>query len=90
MTTDMYEGINNRLKSRLFGLLRERERGRNWIAFLDNIIIELEGYPEELRSINYYVLTFKLNSLRHLDSEHFRSTIFDAMSLLGKMNDDIL
>jgi len=70
--------------------LRERERGREWEAFLDNILIELEGYPEELRTINYYVLTFKLNSLRRLDFNYFRTTIFDAMTLLGKMNADVL
>ena len=78
------EGYNNKLKNKLFGLLCEYEKGREWEKFLDSILIELYGYPEERRTINYYILYFKLSSLRYLKYEYFRSTIFDCMSLLGK------
>ena len=80
----MGEGYNNKLKNKLYGLLCEREKNREWEKFLDSILIELYGYPEERRTINYYILYFKLSSLRYLKYEYFRSTVFDCMSLLGK------
>ena len=84
MTDVVQEAYENRLKGKLFGLLCEREKGRDWEKFLDTILIELMGYPEESRTINYYVLLYKLNSLRYLRYEYFRTTIFDAISLVGK------
>lgn len=83
----MRDGYNNKLKSMLFGLLCEYEKGRNWEEFLDNIIVQLLGYPEEEKTINYYILFYKLNSLRYLKYKYFRTTIFDAINLVGKNND---
>lgn len=80
----MLEGYNNKLKSMLFGLLREYEKDRNWEPFLDNILIQLMGYPENMRTINYYILYYKISSLRYLRHKYFRATIFDAMNLVGK------
>ena len=37
------EGYNNKLKNKLFGLLCEYEKGREWEKFLDSILIELLG-----------------------------------------------
>lgn len=76
------EGYNNKLKSRLFGLLCEYEKEREWEKFLDSILIELMGYPEEKRTINYYILFYKLSSLRYLNFKYFRSTIFACMNLV--------
>lgn len=42
----MEEGYNNKLKNKLYGLLCEREKNREWEKFLDSILIELYGYPE--------------------------------------------
>lgn len=78
------EGCDNKLKSKLYGLLCEREKDREWEKFLDSILIELLGYPEEQKTINYYMLFYKLSSLRYLRYDYFRSTIFDAMNLVGK------
>lgn len=78
------EGYNNRLKNRLFSLLCEYERGREWEKFLDAIIVELLGIPEENRSINYYTLFYKVSSLRFLRYEYFRTTVFDCMELISK------
>jgi hypothetical protein len=72
------------LKSKLFGLLCEREKGREWEKFLDSILIELMGYSEESKTINYYSLFYKLSTLRYLKYEYFRSTIFDCMELISK------
>lgn len=87
MNYDVREGYNNKLKNKLFGLLCEYEKGRDWEKFLDSILIELEGFPEEEKTINYLSLYRKIASLRYLSYPYFRSTIFDAMSLLGKTNE---
>ena len=78
------EGYVNKLKNKLFGLLCEFEKNREWEKFLDSIIIELMGVPEEDRTINYYILMYKLSTLRYLRYEYFRSTIFDCMTLVSK------
>ena len=80
----MAEGYANSLKSKLFGLLCEYEKGREWEKFLDSILIELKGFDEDERTINYYILFHKVSSLRYLRYEYFRSTIFDCMSMLSK------
>lgn len=78
------EGYNNKLKNKLFGLLCEYEKNREWEKFLDNILIELLGVPEEERTINFYIVYHKLSSLKYLKYEFFRSTIFDCMSLISR------
>lgn len=78
------EAYQNKLKSKLFGLLCEREKGREWEKFLDSILIELMGYSEEERTINYYILFHKLSTLKYLRYEYFRGTIFDCMDLISK------
>jgi hypothetical protein len=83
--TEYLEGYNNNLKNRLFGLLCEREKEREWEKFLDSILIELMSYPEDRRTINYYRLYTKVASLRYLSYEYFRTTVFDCMSLLSKL-----
>lgn len=90
MLSDVIEASNNKLKSRLFGLLREYERGREWEKFLDSILIELMGYSEEEKTINYYILFHKLSSLKYLSYKYFRTTIFDCMTLVSKIGDEIL
>ena len=47
MNNQVQEAYQNKLKSKLFGLLCEREKGREWEKFLDSILIELMGYSEE-------------------------------------------
>lgn len=84
MNEIILEGYQNKLKNKLFGLLCEREKEREWEKFLDSIIIELMGYPEEQKTINYYILFYKVSSLRYLRYDYFRSTIFDCMTLVSK------
>ena len=74
---------NSKLKSELYGLLCEYEKGREWEAFLDSIIVELLGYPEEEKTANYYKLFHKVSSLRYLSYKYFRTTIFDCMNLIS-------
>lgn len=84
---DFSEGYNNKLKNKLFGLLCEFEKGREWEKFLDAILIELMAVEESKRTINYLSLVNKISSLRYLRYEYFRTTIFDCMNLLGKDNE---
>lgn len=86
MIKDVQEGYNNKLKSQLFGLLCEYEKNRDWEAFLDSIIIELLGYEESAKTINYYKLFHKVSSLRYLSYKYFRTTIFDCMNLISKVD----
>lgn len=81
---NIQEAYNNKLKNKLYGLLCEFEKEGEWEKFLNSILIELMGYPEEQKTINYYTLFYKLNTLRFLKYEYFRSTIFDCMTLVGK------
>jgi predicted methyltransferase len=83
---DIQEGYIHKMKNKLFGLLREFERGREWEKFLDSILIELLGVPKEQRTINYMSLFYKLASLRYLRYEYFRTTVFDCMELFDKVN----
>ena len=57
----MDEGYANSLKNKLFGLLCEYEKGREWEKFLDSIIIELYVFEPEERTINYYILLHKIS-----------------------------
>ena len=84
MNDQIKEAYNNKLKSKLFGLLCEREKGRDWEKFLDSILIELMGYNEEERTINFYILYHKLSTLKYLRYEYFRGVIFDCMDLISK------
>lgn len=87
MIPEVQEGYNNKLKSKLFGLLCEFEKNRDWERYLDSILIELMGFSEDLKTINYYILYSKISSLRYLKYEYFRTTVFDCMNLLGKTNE---
>lgn len=73
-----------KLKSQLYGLLCEYEKDRDWEGFLDSILIELMGYPEEEKTASYYTLFHKITSLRYLSYKYFRTTIFDCMNLISK------
>ena len=84
MESIIREGYWNRMKNKLFGLLCEREKGRDWEKFLDSILIELMGYSEEDKTINYYTLFHKLSTLKYLRYEYFRGVIFDCMDLISK------
>lgn len=82
---DVFDGYKNKLRDRYYSLLCEREEGGQWERFLDTIIIELLGFAEDLNSINYWMLLGKTSSLRYLEYKYFRSTIFECMNLVVKI-----
>ena len=79
------EAYLNKLKNRLFSCLCERETEGEWESNLDAILIELMGFPECNRNINYYTIFYKLSSCKYLSYKYFRKTIFDVMGMLGKL-----
>ena len=79
------ESYKEKMKNKLFGLLRERERGREWEKYLDTILIELAGYNESSKTIEYYTLFYKLNMLRFLSFKYYRKTIFECMNLFDRV-----
>ena len=83
--SEVKEGYSNKLKNKLFGLLCEFEKNREWEKFLDSILIELQGFDEDEKTIDYYISYHKIASLRYLRYEYFRTTVFDCMSLLSNM-----
>ena len=83
---DIKEAYNNKLKSKLFGLLCEYEKGREWEKFLDSILIELMGYDDNKKTIEYYSLFNKLSSCRYLSFKYYRKTIFDCMNLFDRID----
>mgnify|MGYP003463000612 CR=1 FL=1 len=82
---EIYEAYINKVKSRLYGLLCEREKDGEWEKFLDTIIIELLGQKERLDSINYWALLGKLQSLRFLSYNYFRKTVFECMNIMSRL-----
>lgn len=82
---EISEEYRNKLKNRLFGLLCEYEKEREWRKYLDAIMIELYGFSKEERNAAYYHLCHNLASCRYLSYEFFRSTIFDCMNLVDKL-----
>jgi hypothetical protein len=81
------EGYKNKLKNKYFGLLREREKNGEWEKFLDTILIELMGFNDNNKTINYERLINKTQSLRYLRYEYFRKTVFECMNLITGLDD---
>lgn len=91
MKNPSFDGYKNKLISRLYGLLCEREKNGEWKKFLEGIIIELSGL--NLReTINCWGLVGKLESLKYLSYEYFRRTIFECIQLVNTLeeNDELL
>lgn len=77
----------DKLKSRLFGLLREREKEGEWEKFLDNLLIELYSFDDSEKTINYYRLIEKMSKMKYVRFSYFRSLVFECMNLLDKLGD---
>lgn len=81
----VWEAYLNQFRNKLFGLLCEFEKQGEWEKFLDNLLIELGGFDNSHKTINYYQLSHKMNQLRYVRYEYFRSLIFECMGLLSKI-----
>lgn len=77
----------DKMKSRLFGLLREREKDGEWEKFLDTLLLELYSFDDSEKTINYYRLIEKMSKMKYVRFSYFRSLIFECMNLLDAMGD---
>lgn len=80
------EAYRDKMKNKLYGLLREREKDGEWEKFLDTILIELLGYDERNKTIDYYTLYAKLASCKYLSFKYYRKTIFECMNLFDRID----
>jgi len=80
------EAYRDKMKKKLYGLLREREKDGEWEKFLDSILVELLGYKDEQKTIEYYSLFNKLAACRYLSFKYYRKTIFDCMNLFDRID----
>lgn len=78
---ETFNGYKNKLKGRVYGVLCEKEKNGSWEKFLDSIIIELYGLGPN--SINYWALLGKLQALRFLSYDKFRTTVFESINLIN-------
>lgn len=78
------------MKKRLYGLLREREKDGEWEKFFDIILIELSGYNDNSKTIEYYTLYAKLSACRYLSFKYYRKTIFECMNLFDNLRIDAI
>ena len=81
-----YEAYKDKMKRKLYGLLREREKDGEWEKFLDTILIELLGYKDEQKTIEYYILFSKLSACRYLSFKYYRKAIFECMNLFDRID----
>lgn len=81
------QAYRNKLKSRLYGLLCEREKDGEWEKFLDGLLIELYQFNDEDKTINYYRLIEKMSKMKYLRFSYFRPLIFECMNLIDKIGD---
>lgn len=83
LQNEVHDRYIEKLKNRLFGVLCEREKKGDWEKFLDSIVIELNSMIEESPTINLLTISHKLHTLKYLNYEYFRRTIFECMNLLS-------
>lgn len=83
MPTEIFRGYKDKLISRLYGLLCEREKNGEWEKFADTILVELMGLEND--TIGYWMLRGKVGSLRMLNFEYFRKTIFECINLVSEL-----
>lgn len=80
------EAYRDKMKKQLYGLLCEREKGGEWEKYLDSILIELMGYNDSSKTIDYYTLYSKLSTCRYLSFKYYRKTIFECMNLFDRID----
>ena len=80
------QAYRDKMKNKIYGLLCEREKEGEWEKFLDTLLIELQGYPTNCKTIEYYTLYSKLSSCRYLSYKYYRKTLFECMELFDRVN----
>ena len=89
---ETFEGYQNKIGNKLYGLLCEREKkDGNWEEFLKKIHIQILGMSNIVQPISYWELLAKIGALRLLSYKEFRGTIFECINLVKalKLKDEL-
>lgn len=80
------EGYLNKLKNKIYNILCEREKNGDWENCLDSVLTELIGYKD--KTINFYIIWYKLSACKFLTYKYFRKSILDVLSLINFVYED--
>lgn len=69
--------------NKLYKLLVIKEQDNNWKLYLDNLMLTFLGFEQDE---NLLIFLGRLATLRFLDMEYFRSTIFNLIEMVPKLN----
>lgn len=76
------EGYSNFLVGKYFGILKDREKNKNYDKLLESLVCDLLGATEEFDCINLNKLYYKTLSLKYLSYPLFRENIMDCIQLV--------
>lgn len=82
----MNKNYIEKIKSKLYGALREREKEGEWENLLDNLVIELSGHYLNEKNDNILSIINKLTICKYLSFKYYRKIIFDCMNSLDRLN----
>ena len=70
----------------IFKILPLKEEKKDWNAYLDGFLVELNGMNSLVPSLDLNILTAKLEGLRQVEEHNlFRKIIFDSIDLTKKI-----
>lgn len=69
----------------IFKILPLKEEKKDWVRYLDGLLIELNGMSSLVTDVNLMSLIAKLEGLRNVE-EHalFRKVVFDCIDIMKK------
>ena len=76
------EGYANYLKGKLYGILSDCEKGKEYDKLLESLEADLIGALDEYDCIQMNTLFTKVSSLKFLKYKYFRKNIMDCMKLV--------
>lgn len=75
-------GYSNYLIGKYFGILKDREKGKDYDKLLTSLITDLIGAVEEYDCINLQRLFYKTLSLKYLAYPLFRENVMECIQLV--------
>ena len=76
------DGYSNYLTGKYFGILKDREKGKDYDKLLNSLVTDLMGAVEEYDCINLHRLFYKTLSLKYLAYPLFREDIMECIQLV--------
>lgn len=76
------DGYSNYLIGKYFGILKDREKGKDYDKLLNSLVTDLIGAVEEYDCINLHRLFYKTLSLKYLAYPLFRENIMECIQLV--------